>query len=81
MLSGGAESMFDDTDGSVTQAEITALSTMISSLLTPLDLAGDTAKLVLFNPTTDTAVDVIQAIARVTPSVVRSRRIKQFLIG
>lgn len=81
MLSGGDEAMFDDTDGSVTSAEVVGLNGLAIVLLLGLDNAGDTAKLVLWNATTQTANDIILGKGRTTPAVVRSRRIKQFLIG
>ena len=80
-LSGGAESMFDDTDGSVTTAEVTALDTLALLLLDGLDNAGDVAKIVLWNATLLTTADVVAVKPRITPSVVRSRRVRQFHIG
>lgn len=81
MLSGGAESMFDDTDGSVTGTEVTALNPLALLLRTEFAGPDNTYKPVVFNPATDTSSDIIQAIPRKTPSVIRSRRIRRFLIG
>jgi hypothetical protein len=81
MLSGGTESMFDDTDGSVTPTEIGALSVLIGLLIDPLESGGDKFQLVLYNKTLDVISSLTAIKARVTPSVLRSRRIRQFLIG
>jgi len=80
-LSGAAEAMFNDTDGSVTDAELTALSTLISNLLSPLSSGGDSFKPVIINQTTKVTNDVVEMVPRKTPSVVRSRRVRQFSIG
>lgn len=81
MLSGGAESMFDDTDGSVTDTEVTALNPLALLLRTEVVGASNSYKPVLFDPVLDTTSDLIQAIPRKTPSLIRSRRTKRFLIG
>jgi hypothetical protein len=80
-LSGGAESMFDDTDGSVTTTEITALETL-ADLLDEQIIGGDaTWTPVIFNTVLSTSEIITKTRPRVTPSVIRTRRIRQFSIG
>lgn len=81
MLSGGVESMFSDTDGSVTDTEITALAPLIALLDGPISASGANWFPCLYNKLADRTSLIQQSVARVTPSVIRSRRIKQFLIG
>lgn len=81
MMSGGAESMFDDTDGSVTDAEITALGALATLFETNMVGGGDTFIPIIFNRTTKGHEPIIKATPRKTPSIVRSRRVRQFLIG
>lgn len=81
MLSGGATSMFDTDDGSVSTVEITALTALGGTFETGLSAAGNSFKLCI--PATDVLPmeTVFDSIGRETPSVVTSRRIRQFLIG
>lgn len=82
MLSGGVETMFADLDGSVTPAEITLLSDLGDTLIEPL--AGpstDAYQLIIFNRTLKTPISIIRGVGRPTPSITRSRRIRQFSIG
>ncbi|GAH33162.1 unnamed protein product [marine sediment metagenome] len=81
MLSGGVESMFNDTDGSVTDTEITALQPLATSLFNDIAVGGDTWRLGTYNKVADTFSDRIALRPRKTPSVVRSRRLRQFMIG
>lgn len=81
MLSGGVETMFDDTDGSVTDAEIIALAPLITSLESDIAIGGDIWRLGTYNKTLDVFSDRTILRARKTPSVVRSRRVRQFAIG
>lgn len=81
MFSGGDEAMFDDTDGSVTGAEIALLNTLVDGFLTPIAGPDNTYKMVLYNKLLDVINNIIAVRGRITPSVVRSRRIRQFLIG
>lgn len=80
-LSGGVESMFDDTTGAVTATEVTAMSALIGQLLDGVITTDNAYSLVIYQRVLLTSFTVARAVARVTPSVVRSRRIKQFLIG
>lgn len=81
MLSGGVETMFNDTDGSVTDAEIIALAPLITSLESDIAIGGDIWRLGTYNKTLDVFSDRTILRARKTPSVVRSRRVRQFSIG
>jgi hypothetical protein len=73
--------MFSVTDGSVTASEITALETMAATLVTPLvGLAGNFSLCIPPN-TTDPVEEITDYAGRPTPSVIRSRRIRQFLVG
>lgn len=81
MLSGSEAGMFNQLDGGVTAAQITSLETMMTTMLTQLSGAGDEFDIGI--PSTPTGI--FQAITdskpRVTPAIVTSRRIRQFLIG
>ncbi|GAG73552.1 unnamed protein product, partial [marine sediment metagenome] len=81
MLSGGVESMFNDTDGSVTDSEITALQPLATSLFNDIEVGGDVWRLGTWNKTLSTFSDRLALRPRKTPSVVRSRRLRQFMIG
>lgn len=81
MLSGGAETMFDDGDGSLTGAEIGFLNALGENLIEPLNVGNNTYKPILYDKLLDTVTGLVSAKGRITPSIIRSRRIKQFLIG
>lgn len=81
MMSGGAESMFDDTDGSVTDAEVTALGALATLFATDLTGGGDTFTPALYSKAQQRTEPVLKAAARKTPALIRSRRVRQFLIG
>lgn len=81
MLSGTAVSMLDTATGAVTEAEITALGTLANLLKQELSANGDS-----FSPCIPaTAVDPVEVITdstpRGTPALIRSRRIREMLIG
>lgn len=81
MLSGSESAQFDTLDGSVTGAEVALLNTLGASLVAGLSGGGDDARLIL--PSTDIlpVVPIVDVQARITPSSVTSRRVRQFLIG
>lgn len=80
-LSGSDIAMFDTDDGSVLDAEVTALGTLAALLEDSITANDD-----LFDPcipanVTDPYEIIHYAIPRKTPSMIRSRRIRQFLVG
>lgn len=81
MLSGSGQSMFNQADGSVTTAEVAILQTLGDLLETTLVDGNDEWDIVL--PATDAlpVENVVRCLARVTPSTLKSRRVKQYLIG
>lgn len=81
MLSGGVESQFDDSDGSVTDTEVGLLTAIGDTLALPLTPTGYTFTPVIFNRTLDTTHTIIKSLGRSTPAVLRSRRFRQYLIG
>lgn len=81
MLSGSAASMFNTSDGAVTSAHITQLETMAATLDTVLTDGNNDFELCLPPANGDPFEYITDYKARVTPAVVTSRRIRQFLIG
>lgn len=81
MLSGTDNAHIDANDGSVATAEITLLTTLGTTMLAPMAVAGDEFQLGLPSTATDGWEDITDAKGRETPSSVTSRRIRQFLIG
>lgn len=81
MLSGSVDSMFDSTDGSVTAVERIALEVLGDLLMAILSSNGNSFQLCI--PPTDVLPEevITSTRGRVTPSVVTTRRIRQFLIG
>lgn len=81
MLSGSADGMFNDDDGGVTSTEIDAL-TALGQLLNAVLIDGNDSFTLVLAATDLLTNEVITSVkGRSTPSVLRSRRIKQFLIG
>lgn len=81
MLSGSASAMFNTTDGGVTSTELTALNTLASLLEATVSNGGDDFLICIPPAGADPYEDIEEIVARHTPSMVRSRRIRQFLIG
>lgn len=81
MLSGGTEAMFNDTDGSVAAAEVGLLTTLGTAFMADLDNGDNEYELVIYDAKSDTTSLPIKARGRLTPSIMRSRRVQQFLIG
>lgn len=73
--------MFRTTDGGVTAAEIALLDTLADTLLIPLVGGANEWDLVIPATAVDPVEKITDYASRVTPSVITSRRIKQFLIG
>lgn len=81
MLSGGVESLFNDSDGSVASVEVGLLTALGTAFLTDLTSTDNTYEMVVFQKNPEVISMPIKARGRLTPSVLRSRRIKQFIIG
>lgn len=81
MLSGSAQAMFNQGDGSVTVAARAIVQAVADELDNDISDGTDTFELVI--PATDTlpVEGVVKCLARVTPSALKSRRVKQYLIG
>lgn len=81
MLSGSEQAMFLAADGSVTVAAVGILQTLGDLLTTTVVDGNDEWDMVL--PATDAlpVEPVVKALGRVTPSALKSRRVKQYLIG
>lgn len=81
MLSGTSDEMLHDDTGAVVDGQIITMDALGESLLGTIDANGNEFKPVLYNRTLDTTADLIAAKGRVTPSSIRSRRIRRMLIG
>lgn len=81
MLSGTPQAHLDETDGSVTAAAIAILNSLGASLIAAITLAGDEFEPGIPEVTPDTWQNFVDYRSRVTPSLVKSRRIREFLIG
>lgn len=81
MLSGSEAAMFLPSDGSLTTSTVALLQAIGDLLDNGHSMAGDTFELVL--PATDAlpVEAVTKSMGRVTPSALKSRRVKQYLIG
>jgi hypothetical protein len=73
--------MFNSTDGAVTDAEITALGTLADELIDPLVTDEESWTPVLPANDVDPVVPIIDSKVQRTPSLIRSRRVRNFLIG
>lgn len=81
MVSGSAVAHFNTVDGAVTTAEIALMNVLAAALLVTVS-DGETEGVLCIPPAAADPVEIITDIeARVTPSLIRSRRIRQFLIG
>lgn len=80
-LSGGTTSMFDPDTGEVTQSEIDDLDILGAQLLQLITESTTDFQMVLWNKLLLGVNEIVLAKGRVTPSVVRSRRPRQFKIG
>lgn len=81
MLSGSEAAMFNTTDGAVTAAQIGDLETLMATMMTQLSGAGDEFDIGIPSTPTDNWQNITDSKPRVTPAIVTSRRIRQFLIG
>lgn len=81
MLSGGAAAQFNTTDGAVTTAETALLGTLGQFFEAIIDNGGDEFRACIPAAGVDSAQGIVDTKGRATPSIVRSRRIRQFLIG
>lgn len=81
MLSGGVESLFNDADGSVASVEVGLLTTLGTAFMDDLVSTDNEYQYVIFRKTPESINEPIKARGRLTPSVLRSRRIKQFIVG
>lgn len=80
-LSGSQVAMFNVADGAVTEVEITALETLADLLFEDVTGDGNTFAPVIPANAVDPVEGITGAVPRRTPSLIRSRRVKQFLIG
>lgn len=81
MLSGGEDTQFTASRGAVSAGEIIALTALGTSLLNIITTGDNTYAPVLFQKLPETVTALVQAKGRVTPSTIRSRRVRKFLIG
>lgn len=80
-LSGGESAMFDEVDGSVDATELGLVQILGDELIVTLQPAGGDFQLCL-PPTAQLPFeDIVGVLARPTPGVIRSRRVKRFYIG
>ena len=80
MLSGTITEDINSDDGSVKSAAIAVMNTLGALLIATFG-PSDQYKPILPPAGADPEVDIVDYKSRITPSVVTSRRIKQFLIG
>lgn len=81
MLSGSEAAMFNVSDGAVTASEIAGLDTMATALLVKITQGLDEFQLCIPGAGADPPELITDFKSRVTPAVITSRRIRQFLIG
>lgn len=81
MLSGSVADMFNDTDGAVTSTEMSLLATLGGYFLGTISDSGDEFRCVIPAAGEDGVQPVIDTKGRATPSIVRSRRVRNFHIG
>lgn len=81
MLSGSDTTMFNDTDGAVTDVEQTALEALADLLITDVDSGGDSFEPSLPPAGANPVEKITAALPRKTPACVRSRRVRGFSIG
>lgn len=81
MLSGSADTMFNDDDGAVTDAELTALVTLGTALLDDVGSGGNVCVPGLAPNGILPYERYIGVLARKTPALIRSRRVRGFSIG
>jgi hypothetical protein len=83
MLSGSVAEMFEGDDGGVTAAQQVALNSLGDALIDTLTVGDDSFQLCI--PPTEVpeypTEDITTAVGRSTPSSVRTRRIRQYLVG
>lgn len=80
-LSGGAEEMFNPDDGGLLPDEIVDLNGLGAQLMNDITEGDNVYRIGLYEKLLDNFLEIIQAKGRITPSIIRSRRVKQFLIG
>ena len=81
MLSGSEQAMFLESDGSLTTAAVGLLQDIGDLLDAGLSQAGDEWALVLPGHDAFPTEAITKCVGRVTPSALKSRRVKQYLIG
>lgn len=81
MLSGGGDLMFTASRGAVAAGEIALLTTLGEALLGEVTGPDNTYVPVLYQKLPETVTTLLAAKGRVTPSTIRSRRVRKFLIG
>ena len=81
MLSGSPQAHFDETTGAVTPAGIIILDNLGAVLITLIADGNDDFEPGIPATVTDIWQDFTDYKGRITPSLVKSRRIREFLIG
>ncbi|GAI77991.1 unnamed protein product, partial [marine sediment metagenome] len=81
MLSGSALDMFNATDGSVTDGEISSLATLADLLIDPINFDEEAVSPYLLPIAEVEGEAITAALARKTPALIRSRRVRGFSIG
>lgn len=81
MLSGGAADMFSVVDGAVIGTEIVLLEVLGALLIQDLFGGGDTFQPCIPPAGVDPFEPIVDMKARVTPSLIKTRRVRQFSIG
>lgn len=81
MLSGTPQGHLDETDGSVTASAIAILNSLGASLIAPVSLAGNEFQAGIPQVGADNWQNFTGYRSRITPSLVKSRRVREFLIG
>ena len=81
MLSGTAVAMLNTDDGAVTSSEMSSLGTLGTYFTTSLTYGDDTFFCCIPPSGEDPVELIVDTMGRNTPSILRSRRIREFLVG
>jgi hypothetical protein len=81
MLSGTSDEMLHNDDGSIVEGQVITMNILGNSLRATIDVNGNEFRPCLYNRGTDPVSLLVAAKGRITPSSVRSRRIRRMLIG
>ena len=78
---GVSETEIGDADGSVTSVARAALLAFGATLITSLTGGGDSWRLVIPATVADPSEPIVGCLARLKPTILKSRRIREYLIG